>query len=74
VVIKGYRDLTPPKKYKNGQVVNFDCYWSSTENDAETQSGVIVFSIQNFVDILIGSNISVCTNGKWNQKSGVCGN
>jgi hypothetical protein len=55
VVIKGYEDLTPPRKYKNGEEVQFDCYLNET-------------------DILIGSKTSVCTDGKWNKKSGVCGN
>ncbi len=55
VVIKGYENLTPPKKYKNREEVEFDCYLNET-------------------DILIGSKISVCTNGKWDKKSGVCGN
>jgi hypothetical protein len=52
VVIKRSKNLTPPKRYKNGQIVIFDCYFGS----------------------LIGSKFSVCTNGKWNKKSGVCGN
>jgi hypothetical protein len=55
VVIEGYRSSTPPRKYKNGQVVQFGC------NDW-------------IRDYLIGSNISVCINGNWNKKSGVCGN
>ncbi len=62
VVIKGSRDLTPPKKYKNGQVVNFDC--ASNEFGESSQ----------LLTQLIGRKISVCTNGKWNEKSGVCGN
>jgi hypothetical protein len=55
VFIEGYRVLTPPKIYKNGSMVNFDCF-------------------QTYTDILIGSRNSVCTDGKWNKKSGVCGN
>jgi hypothetical protein len=55
VFIEGYRVLTPPKIYKNGSIVNFDCF-------------------QTYTDILIGSKTSVCTDGKWNKKSGVCGN
>jgi hypothetical protein len=78
VVIKGYKSLTPPKKYKNGQTVNFDCYYSSTVNDAVYKSGYesgrVISQLVNFVDVLIGSKFSVCTNGKWNKKSGVCGN
>jgi hypothetical protein len=54
VFIKRYMDLTPPKRYKNGQIVIF-----------ERKIGR---------NILIGSKISVCTNGKWNKKTGVCGN
>jgi hypothetical protein len=59
VVIKEYEYFKPPKKFKNGQVVNFHCR-------------------PEFYSLLrrtfIGSEISVCSNGKWNKKSGVCGN
>ncbi len=61
VIIKGYKRLT--QKYKNGQIINFDCTGPG-EYGSYTNNGVI----------LIGSKISVCTNGEWNKKSGVCGN
>ncbi len=76
VIIRGY-NLFYPKKYKNGQVVNFACaidfgfdYYKEVEEEEEEDLSQYEISI----DILIGSKFSVCTNGKWNKKSGVCGN